>query len=134
MKKSKSINKLKKEYWTVLSRYVRESSAIDGMVQCYTCGQVDLFTNMDLGHYWGRNYGATYFDVKNNLRIQCKHCNRFMEGNKPSFANRLLVELGADGLEKLEIKAKMKYHFDRFALEEGAKEYKRKLKKLREAR
>ena len=127
--KNKTIPQLKKTLWRLISKYVRQSQAKDGLVQCYTCGAVDHYKNMDLGHYWGRQFGATYFDVKRNLRIQCRRCNRFMEGNKPSFANRLIVELGQKGMEKLEIDAKSKYKFNRYTLEQKIKEYKSKLKR-----
>ena len=124
----KTISKLKKELWKLVSQYVRKTSAIDGLVQCYTCEAVDSYKNMDLGHFWGRHYGSTYFDVKRNLRIQCRYCNRFLEGNKYKFGVRLKRELGDKEFEKLEIDAKSKYKFDRFHLEEQIKIYKQKLR------
>ena len=76
--KQKSIAKLKKELWTVFSKFIRERDKYT----CFTCGKYATGGGMHAAHY---RTGATcklplFFNEK-NVHAGCYHCNINLSGN-----------------------------------------------------
>ncbi len=110
------------------SLYVRIRDADkDGMVRCFTCYTTKHYTLMQAGHFISRSHIGLRFDVKNNQRTQCQHCNCHLHGNLDVFATNLeqeqegLVEMlqeqsrnvekiGTDELSQLLIDIRGKYN------------------------
>ena len=84
-----------------ISKYVRNSRAVNGMVQCYTCGAWQAVESADCGHYIVRAYRGTRYDLR-NLRPQCKRCNWTLEGNHLIFRQKLVAELGEKTVADME--------------------------------
>lgn len=78
----------------VYSLWVRISaSGSDGRCECYTCGKVDRYQNMDCGHFVPRDNNGTRF-LPENTKPQCKTCNQYKDGNEEAFA----IHLELDGI------------------------------------
>lgn len=87
------------------SEYVRRSFANkQGIVLCYTCGSPFHWKNLDCGHFIKRRYLNTRWELQ-NLRPQCRTCNRTLGGNYEVYNRKMIRELGEDGVQKLWDKA-----------------------------
>lgn len=58
-------------------------------VQCYTCDTFHHWKDTDCGHFEQRDQMGTRYDPR-NTRIQCHICNRYNEGKKAKFGQRLM--------------------------------------------
>lgn len=85
----------------LFSKYIRGKYAINGVVSCITCGKSDHVANMDAGHYIDRRWLGTRWDDR-NVYPQCRHCNRFLDGNIDKFKEKLIYLHGDGILEDLE--------------------------------
>ena len=86
---------------TAVSLYVRQKGADKhGFNYCYTCGGKYHWKDMDCGHYIKRRYLQTRWDL-NNVRPQCRACNRLKNGNYRVYEPRLCQELGTDFVQKM---------------------------------
>lgn len=113
----------------VFSRWVRMSAAKGGYCRCVTCGKIDSPENMDAGHFVGRQHMCTRWDER-NVQPQCRRCNRFMEGEKDSYAYALVNKYGDGILAELN-KAKMSFcRHSTNELLELIEKYKKKLNEL----
>ena len=88
-KKSALVKKLD----TVFSLYIRNLYAIDGVVECYTCGSVKPVSEMQCGHFMSRRFYSTRWHVDNS-RPQCLKCNIFHQGMQFEFGTKLQQEIG----------------------------------------
>ena len=87
---------------SVFSHYLRQKYAdANGYVECYTCGKVLHWKDIQCGHYFSRKSLTTRWEEK-NCRPQCSGCNVAQHGNYPVFGIRLSQEIGTKGMEKLE--------------------------------
>jgi 5-methylcytosine-specific restriction endonuclease McrA len=68
---------------------------------CFTCGKFLSFSDLECGHYIGRQHYATRWEPK-NCRIQCVSCNHFNEGEKGTFRKRLVEQLGEEEVARME--------------------------------
>lgn len=83
------------------SRVVRYRAAgKGGFSQCYTCSVVDSVVQMDAGHFLDRAYLGHRFN-EDNVRIQCRKCNRLMSGNIERYEMLLRHELGDDVVDDM---------------------------------
>lgn len=90
------------------SEYVRRSNADkNGYAYCYTCGAKYFWKDLDCGHYRSRRFIQTRFDLL-NLRVQCKLCNRYKNGNLEIFREKLVKELGEDKVREIETRPSRK--------------------------
>jgi hypothetical protein len=48
---------------------------LDGYSECFVCGITDHYKNMQNSHYIKRGNMFLRFDLKNNCRNSCEHCN-----------------------------------------------------------
>lgn len=92
-KKLSIVEKLHKELWKKFSQYVRQKSK--GL--CYTCGERKHWKEMDASHYI---HGRLDYDER-NIHACCVYCNRYLHGNLGRYAEKLITELGEEGLQKL---------------------------------
>lgn len=88
-----------------VSNIVRKRGSRNGMNQCYTCGRIMPWKQLDCGHYISRRYVATRFDF-DNMRPQCIVCNRELGGNLKTYDKRLRLELGNEKVDELWRKAR----------------------------
>jgi hypothetical protein len=129
-KKIKSIAKLDKELWDVFSLYIRQRDAdIYGRVKCFTCSKIDVYKNMDAGHFITRAKASTKFDEL-NVMPQCKACNIFGQGKQFEFGLKLDSIYGKGTAEGLLFKSKMLCKRDRYDYQNLIEVYKQKLKDL----
>lgn len=88
----------------IVSEMVRKKGAKDGINTCYTCGRRLHWKNLDCGHYISRRYIGTRFDFE-NMRPQCRVCNRELHGNLETYDKKLRKELGNEKVNELWLKA-----------------------------
>lgn len=87
-----SLSNLIEDLDLVFSRYIRiKYTNSDGFCECYTCGKVDRYINLQCGHYIPRANLSTRF-LEQNCRPQCKTCNEYKSGNLNEFTNNLKKE------------------------------------------
>lgn len=80
------------------SKYVRQKEATkNGYIECFTCGIISLWKNMDCGHFVPRANMGLRWDLR-NLRPQCKTCNQHKYGEVKIFEKKL--ELETPGITK----------------------------------
>ncbi|MEI7998878.1 MAG: recombination protein NinG [Candidatus Omnitrophota bacterium] len=89
---------LHKKAWKLMSEIVRRTGAnLDGYNECYTCGAVKRYTEMNAGHY---KHDRLDFDFR-NVRCQCVKCNQHNSGELDLYAERLIRENGLEWFNKL---------------------------------
>ena len=95
-------NNLKTKLDTIFAKYIRLRDALNGGVfRCISCGKVYMFDQSDCGHYINRKHMATRFNEK-NCNAQCRHCNRFDEGNIQGYRRGLIAKYGEPTVLMLE--------------------------------
>lgn len=119
--------KLDKEF----SLYIRLRDCMpNGYFRCISCGQIKPFEQADCGHYINRQHMNTRFDEM-NCNAQCRHCNRFMEGNIQNYRKGLISKYGKQRIILLEAKQNIIRKYSDFEYEQLIKYYKALNKKLR---
>lgn len=96
---SKELTKLKKDVWTLVSKYIRYKYAVNGIDTCYTCGVQKPIKEMQAGHAIGGRGNAIIFDI-DIIRPQCYSCNICKGGNYDVFHEKLIREHGIKWMEK----------------------------------
>lgn len=94
--------KLIKKLDRIFSKYIRLRESVDGYVKCYTCGAVMRWQDATVGHFIKRQFLGVRFDER-NVKIQCRRCNYFLQGNDSVFAEKLKEEYGENILDVLEL-------------------------------
>ena len=98
--KLKSLKKLKDEAWRLISIFVRSLNARGEYQQCYTClGWFKWKTQMDCGHYI---HNRLDYEL-NNLKPQCKRCNKWLRGNLGEYGERLIQEIGLEAVKEMRL-------------------------------
>jgi hypothetical protein len=111
------------------SDYIRQRYAVNGLVECFTCGKIGEWKYMDCGHYIKRQFqGLRYNEM--NCQVQCKHCNYFLQGNDVQFRSRLIDYYGLPKVLALEASKKHVTKMSQWKLDLIAETYKQKLKEL----
>lgn len=109
--------------WKVFSEFIRlKFSNENGFCQCYTCGAIRYWRNIDCGHGIGRQHKATKFDEKNN-RPQCKVCNGLEGGKREEFKKQMDLEHGAGTWDLMELKSRQRSKMGAFEFDVLAKHY-----------
>lgn len=94
-------NKVKAKFDRVFSEYIRlRDSDENGYCFCISCNTLGYYKLMDAGHFVNRKHMSLRYD-EINVNTQCRACNRFDEGNIPSYALMLQKRHGNDIIEKL---------------------------------
>lgn len=113
-KATDSVKTLIKKLDDVVSLYIRNLYAVDGMVKCFTCPAIKPIKEMQCGHYISRNFNSLRWETI-NLRPQCYQCNVEKKGNYTVFADKLERETPGI-IEKLEIRKHNKFNCGVFEL------------------
>lgn len=99
MPKLKSLSSLKRKAWSLFSHFVRISETDrNGLVECYTCGDVMYWKAMQAGHAIPGRHNAVLYDEE-IVKVQCVACNIFKRGNYPIFTTRLIKTHGMEWWE-----------------------------------
>jgi hypothetical protein len=100
MPKKITLKSLKTKAWALMSEWIRRKDAdYRGYTECYTCGVVKPWKEMDCGHF---QHNKLDFDER-NLKPQCTYCNNKLwgGGRLDKYALRLIDEYGRDWVDKL---------------------------------
>jgi hypothetical protein len=115
---------------TMFSQFVRlRATDHRGMGECYTCGAVRHWSEVDAGHFMSRACMSTRWDEK-NVQFQCKRCN-MRSGEQFLFSVHLDQEFGEGTAEALHIASKQTRKFTHAELEQMYYHYKRLVDELR---
>lgn len=76
--------------------------------KCISCGRVLPIQQCDCGHYVNRSHNSLRYSEK-NCNAQCRHCNRFDEGNQQGYRRGLIEKYGERDVLLLEA-AKYRRH------------------------
>jgi hypothetical protein len=92
-----------KKAWGIMSKHIRLKYADDnGMVACYTCGNIHHYKEMHCGHFWHDRLDF----CEDNLRPQCNSCNTYKADKSMAvYAAKLLDELGLEKFKALRLQA-----------------------------
>jgi len=128
--KKKTISELKKEAWTVFSKWVRNRDNW----KCYTCGKQYDGTGssrggLHAGHFISRRHNATMFNEM-NVHGQCMYCNMWDYGNSGVYAQNLIRDYGKEKFDELVRLGRTIKQFSPVELEEIKRIYQQKLEKL----
>lgn len=99
------------------------------MGECYTCGAVRHWSEVDAGHFMSRACMSTRWDEK-NVQFQCKRCN-MRSGEQFLFSVHLDQHYGEGTAEALHIASKQTRKFTHAELEQMYYHYKRLVDELR---
>ena len=90
--------KLHKQAWALMSQWVRRKDAnLDGFNECYTCGVVKQWKELQAGHF---KHDRLDFDER-NLKPQCSRCNHYYSGKLDVYAENLIRDYGLEWLQQL---------------------------------
>ena len=130
MKTSYSTNKRKADEAFSLFIRTRDAQPYQGRAfKCISCNRPLPIEQADCGHFINRQHMSLRYSEL-NCNAQCRHCNRFMEGNNDEYRKGLIQKIGKEKVELLEA---MKYQTNKlsaFELGELAKYYKKKTKEF----
>lgn len=91
--------------WTACSKFIRLRDCLKTTGQpdagrCFTCGKWAIISELDAGHFVSRRAKLIMFH-EDNLRGQCRSCNRFMDGNIHEYYPRLVKDIGEERVQYL---------------------------------
>jgi hypothetical protein len=87
-----SFTNLRDDLDWIHSRMVRLLGSNEkGIGECFTCGAKAHFSLLQCGHFVPRAALATRWFLL-NTRVQCKHCNEFLDGNTEVYEQKLNEE------------------------------------------
>jgi len=129
--KSKKKPNYKAKLDKVFSEYIRKRDTKNGVFRCISCARLLPYEQADCGHYINRQHMATRFDEM-NCNAQCRHCNRFSEGNMSGYRFGLVKKYGEQKVVLLESKKNSVRKFSDFEFQVLIKYYKEEIKKLDE--
>ncbi len=92
------------------------------MFRCISCGRLLPIQQCDCGHYINRSHHSLRFSEM-NCNGQCRHCNRFDEGNIQGYRAGLVQRYGENRVRILESKRNERYPLTAFILLQIEKEY-----------
>ena len=98
--RQKSIRQLKKELWTVFSKYIRHRDKYT----CITCETVmqDKPSSAHAGHYVPQSKGNALRYDERNVNCQCASCNVYKRGNLSIYALKLEQMYGMGILQEFD--------------------------------
>lgn len=133
--KVKSLPTLKKELQDVFNLFIRlrDTKYDKGQAYfiCISCSQPKSIDQMHAGHYWpvGGNESIRYDE--DNCHGQCIACNHFKHGNEKGYRHKLILKIGQDRFDLLEIKRHNRSKMMAFEIEYLIQYYKEKSAELK---
>ena len=108
----------------------RDSQPYEGRAfRCISCSRVLPIEQADCGHYVNRQHMTLRFSDL-NCNAQCRHCNRFMEGNIQDYRKGLVLKIGDQKVTLLEAQKHLTTKISTFELQLLAKHYKEETHKF----
>lgn len=128
-------NSLKNKLDRVFSQYIRLRDMLPNttIFRCISCGSIYPIREADCGHYINRSHMSTRFS-EINCNAQCKHCNRFDEGNMSGYRHGLVMKYGEQRVLLLESSKNDIRKYSEFEYEALIEHYKNEIKKILEER
>lgn len=109
----------------------RDSQSYEGRAfRCISCGRTLSIEQADCGHYVNRSHMSLRFSEL-NCNAQCRHCNRFQEGNIQDYRNGLIQKIGEQKVLLLEAQKNLTNKISTFELELLARHYKAETRKFK---
>lgn len=141
--KPKTVSKLKKELWTVFSRYIRLRDSLEWandhpehngepMAACVSCRKtIKAFGvgGLQAGHFIPGRNNSILFDER-GVHAQCYRCNIPLKGNWVPYRRFMVERYGEEVIEELEELDKTNHQFKPHEVEELIAVYKGKVSKL----
>ncbi len=127
--KNPTIAQLKRKLDEVFSLFIRAKDSVNGYNRCITCGVRKLIKELHCGHFISRTHLSLRWDER-NCWPQCPACNLFHEGEKPTYALRLIEKYGHKAFKDLVKRGNEVKQWRVKELEAMIEEYKTKLKNL----
>ena len=90
-----------------MSDYIRQKFAVDGYVNCVSCGRNFHWKDVDCGHFIPKKRGASIRWVEENVAPECRDCNRFNEAHLIGFTFWMIETYGKEMIEELKEMAKI---------------------------
>jgi len=87
---------------TIFSKFIRQRDCTP-IGKCISCGKPITLETSDAGHFHNRAYMSLRYDEQ-NVNAQCRHCNRFREGNMQGYQKGLVDKIGGKAVDMLFIK------------------------------
>ena len=130
-RKKPGVKQLKDRLDRVFSEYIRRRDAnANGYAPCCSCGQVAHWKDMDAGHYISRTHNTTRY-AEQNVHAQCRHCNRYDEGNKSGYTLFLIRQYGKGIIKTLDNLGHQTKRFRATELQELLDYYRERLKEMK---
>jgi hypothetical protein len=108
----------------------RDSQPYNGLYfRCISCGRILPIGQADCGHYVNRSHMSLRFSEL-NCNAQCRHCNRFQEGNIQDYRKGLINKIGEQKVVLLEAQKNETNKLSSFEIELIAKHYTEEAKKF----
>ena len=127
----KTLSKLKKDLWKLVSIYVRVSEANgEGLVRCVTCGKWLHWTKMQAGHFIDGRTNSILYDLR-GVHPQDIRCNIFLSGNKVEYTLYMQKRYGQEVVDELRQLRKTEKKYLRHELEDMIADFKERLKKYK---
>lgn len=136
--------KLKKDLWTVFSRYIRLRDALDyqqnhpeyfgePLAVCVTCRRVGKALGqggMQAGHFIPGRQGSYVYDER-QVNAQCYRCNVELKGNWPEYLEFMVAKYGQETVDHMMYEQRREtVKYAASDLEELENTYKEKVKAL----
>ena len=127
------IAKTKAKLDSIFSTYIRlKGSNEEGWGECFTCGRIRHYKEVDCGHFITRAKLATRWDEM-NVAFQCKQCN--MTGGQQFVFGKKLDEIHGEGTaEAILLKSNQNKKWTVEELEEKVRYYRRKVDEIKAQR
>ena len=115
-----------KECQKWVNKYVRLRDKDKNCVSC----NAPLTGKFDAGHFFSAGgHGSVRFDTR-NIHGQCVFCNQYEHGNLYNYHKELLIRIGSEEFNKLEMKSKGVHKHDKEELKQMIKDFKQKCKEI----
>lgn len=101
-RKEISTKQLKVKAIKVFNAWIRKR---DEGQPCISCGK---FTSLQAGHFYSAGSFSLLRFNEDNVNGQCLRCNYFLSGNLIEYRKNLLLKIGQERLDKLDMLSKVK--------------------------
>ena len=110
----------------VVNKYI---NLRDKGLPCISCDKI-ITGRVNASHFWNANNHYNVRFNEDNIHSSCINCNQFMSGNLLEYRKRLILKIGIERFNNLEIESKKTRKFTIVELKEIIKTYKEKIKNI----
>ena len=83
------------------SDFIRQKYAVDGFVNCVSCGKNIPWREADAGHFVPRSRSSALAFMEENVHPECVSCNRFDDGHLIGYTLYMQEMYGKEFVEDL---------------------------------